>query len=472
MRPPPLRTRAGTPPPLPQRRESDDVTSPRALRFLDEVPLAKTANGAADVADSAADHSVGLSAALPRVRNEFWGEENGQHKPRFSVHRASDTGSLPTASDVAAPVAKKSALRSANSMKLYKRMSVTLVEPPKEKEKKSKGSKRTKIEGAAEEAAAPVKVTRWSRFLAWATCYRRVSPLTTGREMERGASKRIKVLTGRKLQSTGAARYSLLLPYLIWGVVAVVAFSVSDDLLLRAQTRIIDVDVVGRALTLATDIRLYSLELVMHSSSSTSIAVGPMIPGNVTQDRVKLAKAATQLLELQEALLMGSQYYGTVGSLRRSAAHDSLAFAQGCAAADSCAPITDPSYASVHFGLYSMTRWFAREALVLAMEPESALLPTSPRFQYLWQVGRRDMTSGMRAAASLFEADTEKEPLFIEHLQISLLVIIFCASMAFQVYVFRPWLQSTLKEAKMVAEMLSQVPQDVNIENMLEDALL
>ena len=163
------------------------------------------------------------------------------------------------------------------------------------------------------------------------------------------------------------------------------------------------------------------------------------------------------------------------GSLLRNSAHDNLLFSPAClTSGDPCAAVGTDAAASARYGLYALLRWYGRSALALALLPPAQLASAgtaSPELAYIWAVGQRDVAAGGAQLVSQYQSDVGQAPLFIEKLLVSLLVIVFCGSMAFQVYVFRPWMSTTLRESRVVAELLAQLPADVNVEGMLEDAL-
>ena len=65
-------------------------------------------------------------------------------------------------------------------------------------------------------------------------------------------------------------------------------------------------------------------------------------------------------------------------------------------------------------------------------------------------------------------ADTDKEPATVQTLQIVTLVVVVALCVAFILKYIFPWLDSTLKESRLVAEMLSLLPPEVAIIEILE----
>ena len=85
--------------------------------------------------------------------------------------------------------------------------------------------------------------------------------------------------------------------------------------------------------------------------------------------------------------------------------------------------------------------------------------------------GTYDLADGLSTAASLFEADTNTDPATVQTLQIVTLVVVVALCVAFMLKYFFPWLDATLKESRQVAEMLSLLPPEVAIIDILEGRL-
>ena len=78
---------------------------------------------------------------------------------------------------------------------------------------------------------------------------------------------------------------------------------------------------------------------------------------------------------------------------------------------------------------------------------------------------------GRFAQAALFRDDTQSLPLIVQTMQITTLVVISAGLLSFLVYYLFPWLALTLTESRRVAEMLSLLPSEANIEVLVADAL-
>ena len=59
-----------------------------------------------------------------------------------------------------------------------------------------------------------------------------------------------------------------------------------------------------------------------------------------------------------------------------------------------------------------------------------------------------------------------------ENLQIGLLVATMVLNAAFFYRYFRPWLARTLRESKRVADLLSELPAEVNVERLVLETVL
>lgn len=64
-------------------------------------------------------------------------------------------------------------------------------------------------------------------------------------------------------------------------------------------------------------------------------------------------------------------------------------------------------------GLDTLLYFFTLEASYLADEPNSALNATNPHFDFVWEVGRYDLNDALMRFTSIFNEDTQVNPLAV-----------------------------------------------------------
>ena len=105
---------------------------------------------------------------------------------------------------------------------------------------------------------------------------------------------------GRHLDSTGAESLSFLIPLVIWGVLATTAFGVSYNKLQAALGPISDTNAAGLLGTMATQVQLSALQLIVQAGRGVA-------PAALAAQQAALAAGAGSLLNEYTAIVNGAR---------------------------------------------------------------------------------------------------------------------------------------------------------------------
>ena len=97
-------------------------------------------------------------------------------------------------------------------------------------------------------------------------------------------------------------------------------------------------------------------------------------------------------------------------------------------------------------------------------------LQPSARYDYIWSVGHFDMRDGLQLANANYVADALASFSSQGDTHVALLVAALLAGALFMALLFRPFLAATAKESRRVAELLTQLPKDMDVEGMVAAA--
>lgn len=86
----------------------------------------------------------------------------------------------------------------------------------------------------------------------------------------------------------------------------------------------------------------------------------------------------------------------------------------------------------------------------------------------MWQVARNDLHDGMMSLVDIYANDSMTQFSSERITHIVLLIICLAFVLGFLVVMFRPFLKHISKEPRRVAELLAQLPQDMDVEGLVE----
>jgi hypothetical protein len=90
---------------------------------------------------------------------------------------------------------------------------------------------------------------------------------------------------------------------------------------------------------------------------------------------------------------------------------------------------------------------------------------------YIWHVANYDLHDGTSLAVSHFTRDTLKAFATTLSLHVVLFVMSWIMALVFMVFIFKPFLASIRADGRRVAELLSHLPADMDVEGLLMEAL-
>ena len=114
-------------------------------------------------------------------------------------------------------------------------------------------------------------------------------------------------------------------------------------------------------------------------------------------------------------------------------------------------------------------RWYTLVVEQAARQTSSAFL--AQYFDYVWTTTEQDVLTALNTALDMALVDTQTDARTAQALQIAFLVVVFVGTSLFITYVLRPWLIGASKGSRRVAELLSQVPPEINIERLIEEVV-
>lgn len=141
------------------------------------------------------------------------------------------------------------------------------------------------------------------------------------------------------------------------------------------------------------------------------------------------------------------------------------------ATASRCYAPSHPYYGLVKRGLAALMQRFFAEADLLVRDVPSAWVLSSSRVDYILREGQGNMH------AALFQlADRHFQHILsiherVEMLHVVLVVLSWLLAGVFLLFMMRPFLAKTQRETERIAEMLSLLPHDSDVEGMVQKAL-
>lgn len=112
------------------------------------------------------------------------------------------------------------------------------------------------------------------------------------------------------------------------------------------------------------------------------------------------------------------------------------------------------------------------QARLLTTDADDAINPTSTRFQFIWDVSGTDMHGGLEHSAELYTEDI----LITAQSQLDVHILLFVSMFGLlgflMSYFYRPFVKKNLHELHRIADLLSHLPADVDIEVSLINSTL
>lgn len=181
--------------------------------------------------------------------------------------------------------------------------------------------------------------------------------------------------------------------------------------------------------------------------------------------------ARTDIREPGPDCLFSLLLYASSGSLYVSAERQELLFGTGCLRTlKPCRPPTDPYYSATNYGLDAMVKQMVEQSQLLANDPLSQLTPNNERYRFIESVSPTDLFDAQTTSVKLYDVQSTQPAAVAQWMQIAVLPCLFAGKVIFLSRFFKPWIQQTLHETKRVAELLAQLPKEINVNAVSDDS--
>ncbi|GLC53515.1 hypothetical protein PLESTB_000757900 [Pleodorina starrii] len=295
-----------------------------------------------------------------------------------------------------------------------------------------------------------------------------------GRVSSRSAS----ILSGRRkrrLIYSYSLSYQLVAPFILWGAAIVVLNVVGYNHLRGLTAPIAMLNIVNTVVIRFHRVLFFSLDVAASLTAALRIALKPTL----------IEELAAWRLEYS-AMLYGNavvpnpddQHFrqATTGVLfggYATPAH--LLYLTGSCLADEaelCQRRGSPYYEATHNGLDVIVKTQFLQVDALVQQPPEASGLNSSEFRFLWTTSEADMEGGLVKMSTMFLNDVLGSYSEVVTQQIIMFVIAWLWAAMFLIFQLRPFVRQAQNEMRRVAELLSQLPPEVDCESMVKAVVL
>lgn len=284
-------------------------------------------------------------------------------------------------------------------------------------------------------------------------------------------ARRALLCNGKRLRHGARDLVALAWPFVAWGALVTVLYGIS-----YARLVAVGHDLVAEKLGLRTVGQISRVAFYAGEAALTEPAA---------------ARAAAQLRLADEAALLRDVYtaqlYGgptlpdSVADGARDAFHGALFLAKahadalfrnvGCLRWDqaACAPADSAWHAVTHAGVDALLWRAFDEAEALVAEDPAAIAPgdAGAPYAFLWGVAAQDLHDGAADLAGVYAADVRRALAAQQALHAALLAAVAAAVLAYLALLLRPFLARVRREGKRAAELLVQLPAEVDCDALV-----
>ncbi|KXZ49203.1 hypothetical protein GPECTOR_22g793 [Gonium pectorale] len=145
---------------------------------------------------------------------------------------------------------------------------------------------------------------------------------------------------------------------------------------------------------------------------------------------------------------------------------------RGCLAEpDECQPEDSPFYSATVNGLDVLVRQSYGHMESLIVQQPAAISLNSSDFEYVWATSETDMEGGLNLLVQTYYGDVQNRLRREQRLQIALFSVIWIWVMWYLFLQLRPLLARCRRESKRMAELLCQLPNEVDVETLVARAI-
>ncbi|DBB01294.1 TPA: hypothetical protein ACH3X3_011692 [Trebouxia sp. C0006] len=276
---------------------------------------------------------------------------------------------------------------------------------------------------------------------------------------------------GRKLEYSRSAIVWMVLPLIAWMALIILTYGLSYLLLSKSFPRLNDVNGNSRVQAYTYGAKFYATEMAFASDSVT-----------LAHSRMGLNTTAAHLRTWHETVLYASSTTAPTSSeltyvpsilepaYRASTAVETIYYSDGClrSPASSCLNSSDIWYPPTNHGLNLLTYYYLDRTTLMVDDDDEDIGTTNTRFQLIWGVTDSDMSAAQSRIQDLFQ-NFVFQPLSQEQeLQIVVFVVMFVGALGFFIWNIKPFLAQFSQERKRTAQLLSQLPADIDIAMLLQ----
>ncbi|DBA80194.1 TPA: hypothetical protein ACH3X2_007658 [Trebouxia sp. C0005] len=276
---------------------------------------------------------------------------------------------------------------------------------------------------------------------------------------------------GRKLDYSRSAILWMVLPLIAWMALIILTYGLSYMLLSEALPRLSDVNGNSRVQAYTYGAKFYATEMAFANDSVT-----------LANSRVGLNGTATELRTWHETVLYSSSTSPPTSSelhyrpstlqpaYRASPAVETVYYSDGCLRlpASTCLNSSNIWYPPTNHGLNLLTYYYLDRTTLMVDDDDEDIGTTNTRFQFIWGVTDSDMSAAQSRIQDLFQSFVF-QPLSQEQvLQIVVFVVMFAGALGFFIWNIKPFLAQFSQERKRTAQLLSQLPADIDIAMLLQ----
>ncbi|PNH12265.1 Tiny macrocysts protein B [Tetrabaena socialis] len=243
----------------------------------------------------------------------------------------------------------------------------------------------------------------------------------------------------RRLMPSRRLSYALVAPFIIWGVVIITVNLIGYNTLRGMSAPIATLNVVNEVLVRFHRMIYYTLVFETEEGISAEL-----------RNHYRLATT-------------GVLFGGT------SRPADLLYHTDACLCGDpeACQPDDSPYFQATRNGLDVLLKahFSSIESLIAQSDDASGLNTTE--FHLLWATGQQDMEGGLSMMNEVFKSDVQDAYSKVEVQQVAMFAVAWVWALAFLVLQLRPFVRNAHNEMRRIAELLSQLPAEVDVEGLV-----
>ncbi|GIL98955.1 hypothetical protein Vretimale_4181, partial [Volvox reticuliferus] len=266
----------------------------------------------------------------------------------------------------------------------------------------------------------------------------------------------------------------LLAPFVVWGLVVVIMHSLGYVTMEQASAPVAMTNVVNTVLTRVHRVVYFAQELAIADSVEAQKAIYPVL-----ESEVMALKWEWEVMLYGANSTQATDPHFTLA--RRGIAFEmgpatNTLFSSGvtCWLPDPAdCYLANHSYAAVVYrGLNAMMQRFFLEADLMLRDSSAAWHLNSSRLDYLFLEGTGNLHWAMLHLTDVHLASVVALYMRVEVFHVVVFVLSWLLAGLFLFGMLRPFMGHTQRETERIAEMLSQLPADVDVEGLLNKALI